>query len=295
MRRRIFILTALAITGVGLGLFITRPDTVNTAEYENLIGDPTTGALVFAATGCASCHANPETKEGLGGGHAFATDFGTFYAPNISQHPIEGIGEWSLTEFASAVVKGTSPEGAHYYPAFPYTSYSKMTAQDITDLFAYLKTTQAEAIPSRLHSVGFPFNIRASLGGWKLLFFGHDYVLDAGADPVLNRGRYLVEVMGHCAECHTPRNALGGVQRTAWLAGGPNPDGPGRIPNITPSEAGIGSWGDDALIEYFKTGFTPDFDVVGGSMASVQANLSKLPDEDLAAIVAYLNSVQPLD
>ena len=170
-----------------------------------------------------------------------------------------------------------------------------MTPQDVADLYAFLKTTPAEDIPSLKHDVGFPFNIRLALGGWKLLFFKKDYPFEVADNPDLIRGQYLVEAMGHCAECHTPRNALGGAKSNAWLAGGPNPDGDGQIPNITPSEAGIGNWSVNEIVEYFTTGFTPDFDVVGGSMVSVQENLAKLPPDDLAAIAAYLKSVPAID
>ena len=290
------LITTICLVAIGAaGLFITRPKTVAPADFDSLAGDANAGALVFAATGCASCHSDPETKNGLSGGHAFATDFGTFYAPNISQSTAQGIGDWTLAELASALRHGTSPNRQHYYPAFPYTSYIHMADQDIADLYAYLKTTPAQDIASRPHDVSFPFNLRISLGGWKLLFLKDQFATETANDPVLQRGQYLVEAMGHCAECHTPRNALGGMNRASWLAGGPNPDGQGRIPNITPSENGNGGWSDDELVEYFATGFTPDFDVVGGSMVSVQENLAKLPEDDLRAIAAYLKSVPALN
>lgn len=293
MRKTLIGLAIIGLVIVG-GLFVTRPTTVDASSFETLTGDPVAGELVFAATGCASCHSNAETKLGLAGGQSFQTDFGTFYAPNISQHPDEGIGSWNLTELASAMTHGTSPSGQHYYPAFPYTSYRSMQPQDIADLFAYLKTTDVEDTPSRGHDLSFPFNMRVTLGGWKLLYLSEGPWLEVGDDPILARGQYLVEVMGHCGECHTPRNALGAKQASAWLAGALNPSGSGRIPNITSSDDGIGGWSDDELLEYFLTGFTPDFDVVGGSMASVQSNLAKLPETDLQAIVAYLKATPPL-
>ena len=293
--KKVLIAIVLLAVLAGSGVFVTKPRTVTSVNYDAFVGNADTGALVFAATGCASCHSNPETKEGLGGGHVFKTDFGVFYAPNISQSAAHGIGDWTVIELASALLHGTSPEGRHYYPAFPYTSYALMQPQDVADLYAYLKTTAPQETPSKDHELGFPFNIRLSLGGWKLLFLKDAYTTPVPTDPQLQRGQYLVEALGHCAECHTPRNALGAMQRTAWLGGGPNPDGKGMIPNITPSEAGIGSWSQDEMVEYFATGFTPDFDVVGGSMVSVQENLAKLPEEDLRAIAAYLKSVPALD
>ncbi|MEM9714881.1 MAG: cytochrome c [Pseudomonadota bacterium] len=295
MTRILKIGALIGVLAVGAGLWITQPKTVDPSDYVTLTGDAENGALVFAATGCASCHSNAATGSELGGGKDFASDFGVFYAPNISQDAEQGIGSWDLVSFASAMTKGTSPDGTHYYPAFPYTSYALMAPQDVADLYTYLQTTSADSTPSRPHDIAFPFNLRITLGGWKLLFTTSDYMLDVGDSPAAQRGRYLVEAMGHCAECHTPRNALGGLQRSAWMAGGPNPSGSGRIPNITPSEAGIGGWSEDEIVEYFATGFTPDFDVVGGSMGPVQENLAKLPEEDLRAIATYLKLVPAID
>ncbi|MEM9211873.1 MAG: cytochrome c [Pseudomonadota bacterium] len=294
MRRLLVLFLAFVALMTGVGLWLTQPKITDPVVFQDLTPDIANGALIFAAAGCASCHSNVDTKEGLAGGHAFVSAFGTFYAPNISQDTTYGIGSWSVENLANAMIHGTSPGGTHYYPAFPYTSYANTEPQDILDLFAYLRTTTAEPIPSIPHDVGFPFDQRWTLGGWKLLFVTKIPVLDAGANDQLLRGRYLVETLGHCAECHTPRNALGAVKRSQWLAGAPNPSGSGTIPNIRASDAGIGAWSEDEIVEYFQTGFTPDFDVVGGSMASVQENLAKLPESDLRAIVAYLKSLPAL-
>ena len=290
MKRILKILIVCALLGAGIGWVLTAPAALPDAVAEGHVADPEHGALVFAAAGCASCHAAPEgeDKSRLPGGEAFASDFGTFYAPNISPDPTEGIGGWSLPEFARAVRQGVSPEGQHYYPAFPYTSYARMTDADVADLWAYMRALPPVAVASKPHDVGFPFNISRSLGGWKLLFMTDEHQLTGDLSPELERGRYLVEGLGHCAECHTPRNALGGLQRAAWLSGAPNPSGKGRIPNITP---GALDWSVDDLIYYFETGFTPDFDSAGGSMASVVSNLALLPAEDRAAIAAYLKAV----
>lgn len=287
---KIFI--ACAIVGAGGAWVLTRPAPLEPDFAQGHVADPQAGALVFAATGCASCHAAPgaegEDKLVLAGGYSFASDFGTFYAPNISPSPDAGIGTWSLPEFARAVTKGVSPEGQHYYPAFPYASYVRMTQEDVSDLFAYMQGLPPSEVASKPHDVGFPFNIRRSLGGWKLLFFDDNNRLAGNLDPDLERGRYLVEAMGHCGECHTPRNALGGLELDRWLAGAPNPSGKGRIPNITPAAL---DWSEADIVYYLTTGFTPDFDSVGGSMAAVVTNIAKLPDSDRAAIAAYLKAV----
>ncbi|MEM7243423.1 MAG: cytochrome c [Pseudomonadota bacterium] len=291
MRKLAFGLVLFAACGVALAWILTAPKFENPDDYVNLVANADAGEQIFHASGCASCHAaadaTPEAKLILTGGVHFNTDFGTFIAPNISPSS-QGIADWDVVTFATALMKGTSPSGKHYYPAFPYTSYQNMAPQDIVDLFAFMQTLPKSDVPSAPHGVSFPFNIRRSLGGWKLLFMRSDYVTPQTDDPVLQKGQYLVEALGHCGECHTARNALGGPKRSAWLKGGPNPDGRGTIPDITP--AGLG-WAAAEIVEYLQTGFTPDFDVVGGSMVSVQENMALLPDSDLEAIAAYLLSL----
>ena len=221
----------------------------------------------------------------------FKTHFGTFIAPNISPSQTHGIGDWSLTEFVNAVKKGVSPTGQHYYPAFPYTSYTRMTTADIVDVYAYMQTLPKSEEPNQPHQTPFPFNIRRGLGLWKQLYLHDTQVTPTQKDPVIQRGQYLVEGAGHCSECQTPRNMIGGLQTDQWLAGGPNPDGEGKIPYITPHEMGIESWSEGEIVNYLKTGFTPDFDSVGGSMVAVIDNTSQLSDQDLSAIAKYLKSV----
>lgn len=284
------LLYKIVLAGVAVcaaGLWVTRPQVLAPDALAGLTPDVENGALVFAAMGCASCHMAPDTDDRarLAGGKAFASDFGTFYAPNISTDVEHGIGDWSDLEIATAVLKGTSPDGQHYYPAFPYSSYIHAKPQDIVDLIAHLRTLEAVPTPNKPHDVGFPFNIRASLGGWKLLFVTDDWVVTGDLSPEMERGRYLVEGLGHCAECHTPRNALGALQRDVWLSGAPIPGGEGRTPDIRPQTL---QWGAGDIVNYLKSGFTPDFDTAGGEMFDVIGNTSQLPDSDLEAIAAYL-------
>lgn len=292
LRRILVGLVLIAVVGFAGFVLLTRPERSDPAEFAGVTGDAARGETVFWIGGCASCHsaadATGDARLVLSGGRAFKTAFGTFHAPNISPDPVNGIGSWSLADLDGALRHGTSPQGQHYYPAFPYTSYIHMTPQDVADLHAFLQTLPASDMASLPHEVGFPFNQRLLLGGWKLLFQSGNWVVQGDLTAEEERGRYIVEGPGHCSECHTPRNALGGRQMARWLAGGPNPDGPGTIPNITPGKL---DWVASDIAEYLKSGFTPDFDSVGGSMADVVTNLSHIPDADRAAIAAYLKKV----
>ena len=285
-------LTGLALAGIVVvigGAVVTRPQPLPDDALAGLTPDPVNGALVYAAMGCASCHSVADgPPDVLAGGKAFASGFGTFYAPNISMDTEHGIGGWTDVQIASAVTQGVSADGAHLYPAFPYTAYDKADMQDVADLISHLRTLPADPTPSRPHDVGFPFNIRATLGVWKALYLRDDWVMSDAATPEIDRGRYLVEAMAHCGECHTPRDALGGLKTDAWLAGAPNPSGEGRIPDITPGDL---SWSAAEIAEYLSSGFTPDFDTAGGSMAEVVANTAQLPDEDRGAIAAYIKAL----
>lgn len=274
------------------GFGITGATPIDPNTLAGLEGDPAKGETVFIASGCASCHAAPDAegdaKLVLAGGQRFVSDFGTFVAPNISSHPEAGIGAWSPEDFASAVKNGVSPDGRHYYPAFPYASYTHMTDADVVDLWAYWQTLPADATPSQPHELAFPFNIRRSVGVWKLLYLTDGWAVQTADTPELERGRYLVEALAHCGECHTPRNALGGMDTGRWLAGAPNPSGEGTIPNITPAKL---TWSTGEIVTYLTTGFTPEFDSAGGHMAHVVSNMAKLPDDDRRAVAAYLKRV----
>lgn len=287
---RLALLGVLAALCLALALWLTRPHAQDATALQGLVGDLDRGQAVFNAAGCASCHmakgATGPARLVLSGGQIFASPFGDFTAPNISPDAEQGIGGWSALDLLNAMRHGTSPSGQHYYPVFPYGSYNKITAQAVVDLHAYLNTLAPSSKPNQPHGIGFPFNIRAGLGLWKAMFLRTDWVLQTN-DPELAHGRYLVEAMGHCAECHTPRGILGQLQRDKWLAGAPNPAGRGSFPDITP---GTLNWSADEIFDYLTTGFTPDFDVAGGHMALVVDNLAQLPEGDVRAIVAYLQA-----
>ncbi len=250
---------------------------------------------MFFAGGCASCHATPgKDRTELGGGLGLKSPFGTFYVPNISSDRNDGIGAWTEEQFVTAMTKGTSPDGRHYYPAFPYTSYQRMRIEDLRDLFAFLKSLPAIAGKVRSHDLPFPFTIRRTLGIWKLLFLdGEPFKPDPTKDAVWNRGAYLVNGPGHCAECHSPRNLLGGIIKSQRFAGGPDPEGEGWIPNIT--EYGLKSWSKDQIAKLLATGDMPDGDTVGGKMGKVVGNTGQLNDADRDAMATYLKSLPAVE
>jgi len=293
MRRLFFAAVSLALVGFAAFWAMTVPRALPMAATATLTGDATKGAAVFRAAGCASCHMAPgatgDAQLVLAGGQKFPSDFGTFIAPNISPDPEQGIGGWTVADLANAMTRGISPEGQHYYPAFPYASYIRADLQDVADLKTFLDTLPADATPSQPHQLGFPFTIRRTVGLWKLLFLNADWVVTGALTPIEARGRYLAEALGHCGECHTPRNVLGAMQRDEWLSGAPDPSGKGTIPGIRPAAL---DWSEGDIVEYLTSGFTPDFDSAGGHMAHVVENLSRLAASEREAIAAYLKKVR---
>jgi mono/diheme cytochrome c family protein len=298
MLRRLLI-TAIFLAAVGAAVFwfVTMPATVAASALGPHTPDLGNGKTMFYAGGCASCHATPnqEDKTRLGGGSALKTAFGTFYPPNISSDPKDGIGSWSEANFVTAMWKGTSPDGSHYYPAFPYTSYQKMKLEDVRDLFAYMKTLPAIQGKVRDHDLPIHFKIRRMLGGWKFLFLdGQAFKPDPSKSAQWNRGAYLANAPSHCAECHSPRNLLGGIVARQRFAGGPDPEGgDGWVPNIT--QAGIGDYSERDVARILESGDMPNGDSVGGSMGKVVGNVSQLAAEDRAAIASYIKSLPPVE
>ena len=297
MLRRI-LLAALFAAAAAFGLYwwLTAVPLAGAVTVAAFTPDLANGEVVFNAGGCASCHAVPNQPDRLklGGGLAIASPFGTFYAPNISPDPTDGIGRWREEDFVNAVMRGVSPEGSHYFPAFPYTSYAHARPKDVRDLFAYLKTLPPVAGKVRDHDLPFPFDIRRNVGIWKLLFFdSRPFAPDLSRSAAWNRGAYLANSFGHCAECHSPRNFLGGIIASQRFAGGPNPEGEGWVPNIT--QKGLSDWSEKDIAYFLDTGQTPDGDSAGGSMTRVIKNLSQLPEADRNAIATYIKSLPPVE
>lgn len=256
--------------------------------------DLANGETMFYAGGCASCHATPnqDDKKRLGGGTRLGSPFGTFIVPNISPDRTHGIGGWSEIEFVNAMLRGIGRGGEHLYPAFPYPSYQRMALNDVRDLHAYLKTLTPDSTPSAPHEVGFPFSVRRGVGLWKLLYLdGKAFQPDPSKSAAHNRGAYLVEGLAHCAECHSPRNPIGGIDAEGRFSGGMDPEGKSWVPNITPHADGIASYSEKDIAYLLETGTTPDIDSVGSTMALVVENTAKLKPEDREAIAAYIKSL----
>jgi mono/diheme cytochrome c family protein len=298
MKRTIAIVIGFALLAATGFVILTSPEMVHAGLEPIPAGQPdlANGRTMFYAGGCASCHATPDQddKTRLGGGLALHSPFGTFYAPNISPHPRDGIGGWTPEQFLRAMRGGVSPEGRHYYPAFPYTSYQRMAPADVRDLFAFIRTVPAVEGRVRGHDLRFPFSIRRGLGLWKLAFLdGRMFQPDSAKSASWNRGAYLTEGPGHCAECHSPRNALGVIPAERRFSGGPNPERKGWVPNITPDATGIKGWTRSDVVEVLTSGLTPFGDSVGSNMASVVRNTAQIPEADRAAIAEYLLSLPP--
>jgi len=299
MKRLVSAFVVLTVAGLGLFWWLTRPVlAVSGAQAAALEqgGDAARGEIVFNAGGCASCHATPgqPDRKRMGGGLQLKTEFGTFVAPNISPSPADGIGTWTVADLANAMLRGVSPEGAHYYPAFPYTTYAHAKLEDVRDLMVYLRTLPVVDGKAPAHELSFPFSFRRGLGLWKLLFLDTTPIRDEpGKSAEWNRGHYLVDALGHCAECHSPRNLAGGIVAAQRYAGGPDPEGRGWVPNITAK--GLGKWSKGDVAELLATGFTPDYDSVGSSMADVVKNTGALPKADREAMAEYLKSLPAVD
>lgn len=298
---KLMIGAAAAILAVAVVCWIlTIPATVPAADLPPYTPNVGNGRKMFYVGGCASCHAAPNNDPKkieptrLGGGLALHSPFGTFFAPNISPDAVDGIGAWSEASFVTALWKGTSRRGRHLFPAFPYTSYQHMQLTDVRDLFAYLKTLPPVSMPSRRHDLAFPFNVRRLIGLWKLFFFhGGPFVPDPTKSAQVNRGAYLVNGPGHCAECHSPRNFLGAIVDSQRFAGGPTPDGKSWVPNITP--AGLQHqdppWSQSDIASFLADGMTPSGDYAGGAMVDVIHNLAQIDAAERDAMAAYVYSL----
>lgn len=286
-------LTLMLICGLAVSTFILTGGPVR-AQQTELIKK---GEYLTIAGGCISCHTDFRKKgKPFAGGAPIPTPFGTFYPPNITPSKEDGIGNWTDEDFVRAMREGKTPDGAHYFPAFPYTSYTQITDADLKAMKAYLFTLVPVDQASIPHEISFPFSWRFLQTGWKMLFFREgEFKPDPAKSAEINRGAYLSNALAHCGECHTPRNMLGGLDYDRWMAG--TPDGPEneKIPNITPDpDTGL-TWSVPDIVEYLKTGATPNFDFAGSMMADVIAhNTGKLTDADLHAIARYLKSLPPI-
>jgi mono/diheme cytochrome c family protein len=250
------------------------------------------GEYLAKAADCVACHTVPESGRPFAGGVAFKLPFGTIYSSNITADPTTGIGDWSDADFVRAVRDGVGRDGQHLYPAFPYTSYTKLSRSDVLAIKAYLGSLPAIRQANRVNDLAFPFNQRWAMGFWNAAFFkDRRFVANASKSPEWNSGAYLATALGHCGECHTPRNLGYGMERGKELAGEELQGW--RAYNITPDpKYGIGSWSDAQIARYLQTGFADGHASASGPMGEAVAHsLQFLKPEDVAALVTYLRSV----
>ena len=258
--------------------------------------DLANGETLFHAGGCIGCHEPPSGAEDAGlptGGASFPTPMGTFYPGNLTPDPDTGIGRWTAEAFLDAMTEGVSPDGRHYFPAFPYTSYRNMRVEDMLDLRAYLMSLPPVRSSQRDPDIAMVGLARRTMGLWKRLAFrGRGFRIDPERSATWNRGAYLVQGPGHCGECHTPRNALMILDDARRLEGGAHPGGEGQVPSLR-DLLGRGRYKDVAdLTLAMQFGETFGYDKLSsGGMAEVQMNLARLPEADLRAISEYLLSL----
>lgn len=279
-----------------IGYSVVLPDLGQQSRPEDvsgMTGDAERGAYVLRMSACIGCHTSSSAdEEFLAGGPALETPFGTFYGPNITPDTEHGIGQMSTQAFFDSVTAGLRPDGSHYFPAFPYASYTRMTTQDVIDLKAYLDTIDPVARPSRTHDLSWPFSDRNLIGIWKQLGFTTRIIeADPAQSEQWNRGRYIVQGPGHCGECHTARNWLGLLTGTEH---GGSKDGrfSSGAPGIAGPNSAISDWLEEDIVFYLESGLKPDGDVSGGKMSDViEGATSHLTLDDLEAIAAYLVSL----
>ena len=250
------------------------------------------GAYLTQAADCIACHTVPESGRPFAGGVPFKLPFGTIYSTNITADPVHGIGGWSDDEFVRAVRDGIGRLGQHLYPAFPYTSFTKLSRGDVLAIKTYLLSVPAIPQANLANDLGFPFNQRWAVGFWNAAFFKDQrFSADASKPPEWNSGAYLVTALGHCGECHTPRNPAFGLKHGRDLVGA---DIQGwRAYNITAHpKYGIGAWSDAEITRYLQTGFAAGHAAAAGPMGEAVAHsLQYLDATDLAAMIVYLRSV----
>jgi mono/diheme cytochrome c family protein len=254
------------------------------------------GKYVATAADCTSCHTALEAGSvPFAGGYAIPSPMGPIISSNITPSQTHGIGKYSLEDFTRAVRDGVATGGRRLYPAMPYPDYAGVTDEDIAALYAWfmLGVEPVDTSPPNTE-LPFPFNLRPLMIGWNLLFAGGGFTPDANASPAIQRGQYLVETLGHCGACHSPRNALMGEERSRFLGGGTI--GGWDAPNITSdSVAGIGGWSEDEIVTFLRDGYVKGKGVAAGSMAeAVEHSLRYLTEDDLRAIAAYLKTVAPV-
>lgn len=298
MSRRPRILAAV-LAAAGLALLAAlvvawpRADFIPSAGPQAWAATPANiarGAYLARAGDCLACH-TARGGQPYAGGRALATPFGTFYAPNLTPDAQTGLGAWNADDFWRALHDGVAPGGRLLYPSFPYPNMTRVTREDADALFAYLRSLPAIRQPNRPHELRFPYDLQVTLAGWRLLYFKPGVYVPAPArGPEWNRGAYLVEGLGHCGACHSPRNGLGATGAT--LSGGPVPGSGWYAPALTSDEeAGLGDWAVPHIVQLLRTGAAPRGAVFGPMAEVVGHSLQYLSQDDATAMALYLKSL----
>lgn len=297
MKRFLIIAVIVLLLGAGAYFYLNRSDSAD-GTSPALAGARASadvlarGAYLAKAADCTACHTVPGSGQAFAGGVPFRLPFGTIYSSNITADPTEGIGNWSDDEFVRAVRDGIGRHGEHLYPAFPYTSYTLLSRGDVLAIKAYLFSLPKVAQPNRPNGLSFPYNQRWTIGFWNAAFFkSQRFQPDAAQPPQWNSGKYLATALGHCDECHTPRNAAFAMQHDQELAGQELQGW--RAYNITSDpNHGIGAWSDGELASYLSTGHADGRGSASGPMAeAVDNSLRYLQPADTSALIAYLRTV----
>lgn len=252
------------------------------------------GRYLVHAAGCRDCHTQKGGRD-FAGGLQLPTPFGTFITPNITPDPETGIGKWTQSDFQKALRHGVSPDGKVFYPAFPYTSFTYITDSDAENIYHYLRTVPSVHQINPHNRLNFPFDQRWTLEGWQWINFSEGpYKDDPAQTSEWNRGAYLVKAVLHCAECHTPRNVMGGLENSKWLAGSNLVFSGKTPPNLTPDPTTGLQWNKDQWVNFLSSGFTPNHREMAAEMALVIRETTGLTDEDRAAMATYMITVPPV-
>jgi nicotinate dehydrogenase subunit B len=278
-------LASLPVRGVIAPVARPDPATWSAATIER-------GRALAGLGGCIHCHTAPGGVA-LAGGRAIATPFGAIYATNITPDEATGIGEWSYVAFQRAMREGVGRDGRHLFPAFPYTSFVKASEADLEALYAYFMAQPAVSAPNRPADLRVPFGFRPLLAAWNTMFHrAKPFEARTDRDTRWNRGAHLVEGLGHCSACHSPRNSLGAELEGADHLSGGEVDGWFAPPLNGASPAPI-AWTEQAYFDYLRSGFSAEHGAAGGPMAPIVAGLKPLPDADIRAMARYLVSLAP--
>lgn len=299
MKKLFKIVLALLILAVGAGALVwalnvrdeidVKAPVANAAPSDDLIAR---GAYLARAGNCQTCHTAPG-GQAYAGGRGIATPFGTVFTSNLTPDDKTGLGTWSSAHFWRAMHNGRSKNGRLLYPAFPYTSYTQVTREDSDALFAYLGSLPPAVAPNLPHALRFPYQSQAALAVWRALFFSPGvYEADTARGAEWNRGAYLVKGLGHCAACHTARNALGASNQGLDLAGGLIPMQNWYAPSLaSPYEAGVSDWDKQHIVSLLRNGVSPRASVTGPMAEVVQRSTQYLSDADLGAMAQFLKEL----